>query len=125
MASTQNPDPAPPSAAWLQWAFQGAQGRPPRPNPSTPAVAWAYVVIELVTRGLYNIQRRLERKALRAAQRAQDSSQSLEEAAGPIWLRSRRISDRLDLFISFFFSLSEADWTQGGPSRGDEPVGAG
>ena len=83
------------------------------------------MAIELVTRGLYNIQRRLERKALRAAQRAQESSQSLEEAAGPIWLRSRRIADRLDLFISFCFYLCEADGTQVGPSRDDGPVEAG
>ena len=117
MASEQNPAPPSPSDAWLQWAFQGARGRPPRPTPSSPAVAWAFVVIELVTRGLYKVQRRLERKALRAAQRAQDSSQSLEEAAGPVWLRSRRISDRLDLFISFFFSLCDEAGTPAGPSR--------
>ena len=114
MASPQSPGSVVPPVAWLQWALQGAQGRPPRPNPSTPAVAWAYMVIGVVTRGLYRHQRRLERKALRAAQRAQEASQSLEAEAGPLWLRARRVSDRSDLFISFFFSLGEADWTPGG-----------
>ncbi len=102
-----------PPGPWIQWVLNGAQGAPPRPSSSTPADAWAQMVIGVAPRGLYRHQRRLERKALRAAQRALTSGSDLEAVAGRLWLRSKRVSERLDLFITLFFALFDTDTSEG------------
>ena len=65
------------------------------------------MVVGLAARGLYRKMRSLEKKALRL-----EEGQASHPKPGWFRKRARRVSDRLDLFISALFKQTWADSTE-------------